>query len=179
MKVFQIFSHPFEPVEPYFGYMQRARDMAESYTLIAPANFMGPKADWVPLEDLWAEIPAYFRSHPNGHNQFDPLRVRYLATHFDRVYLDIDVQLKSPLEIKSHPQCEGPGVLLGNGDAALGLACWDAYLRLCPAFCRPATLMFSGCPSMRNLDADDKKHFIHHFAHGAYFKEESCFKSNP
>lgn len=165
MKAFQIFSHPFPPCEPYFGYMQRIRDMAESYTLIAPRNFMGPRAHFVPLDELWAEIPAYFRANPNGHNQFDPPRVRYLATHFEDVYLDIDIELREPLEILEYPQCDGPGVLLGNGDANLGLSCWETYLRLSPSFSRPATLMFSDCPSMRNIQAQ----YHHHLAHGAYF----------
>lgn len=169
MKVFQVFSHGHAPVEPFLGYMQRIRDVAESYTLIAPKNFMGPRANFVPLESLWAEIPAYFQWNPNGHNRYDPLRVRFLATHFDHAYLDIDVELFEPLEIRAYPQCDGPGVMLGNGDAAMGLACWDAYLRLSPAFCRPATLMFSGCASMRNTEPEDKVKYRHHFARGQYF----------
>jgi len=179
MRVFQVFSHPFAPIAPYLGYMERVRDLSESYTLIAPANFMGPGVQFVQIEDLWAEIQAYFRANPNGHNQFDPLRARYLATHPDHVYLDIDVELFAPLEIKAFPRFDGPGVMIGNGDAALGLACWETYLRLSPGFCRPAPLMFADCRAARNLDAEDKAKFHHHFAKGRYFKEESCSKSNP
>jgi hypothetical protein len=170
MKAFQVFDHPFAPIAPYLGYMERVRDLSESYTLIAPANFMGAGVDWVPLEDVWAELPPHFRANPNGHNQFDPLRARYLATHFDHVYLDIDVELWAPLKIGPFPRFEGPGVLLGNGDADLGLACWETYLRLSPAFCRPASLMFADCPCARNLEEADKKVFVHRFAGGRYFK---------
>lgn len=172
MKVFQIFSHGTPPIEPYFGFMRRIRDMAESYTLIAPENFMGPKAHFMPLDSLWAQLPSYFRECPNGHNQFDPLRAWYLATHFDHVYLDIDVKLSEPLEIKPFPRFDGPGILIGNGDVGMGLACWETYLRLSPTCCRPAPLMFADCAAARNIHIhpSERKKYHHCYAHGAYFE---------
>jgi hypothetical protein len=170
VKVFQIFDHAHAPIAPYLGYMQRVRDLAESYTLIAPANFMGPRAHWVPFAEVWGALPEALRAHQAGPRmEFDAMRAYWLSRHFDGVYVDLDVELRAPLEIKAYPQFEGPGVLLGNGDPVLGLSCWESYLRLCPAFCRPASLMFADCRAARNLDAEDKKRFIHHHARGAYF----------
>lgn len=168
MKVFQIFSSAIPPIAPYLGYMERVRDLAESYTLIAPANFMG--AGFVPFAEVWEALPEVLRKNTNGPRmEFDAMRAWYLSRHFGHVYLDIDVELFAPLEIGPFPRFEGPGVLLGNGDAALGLACWETYLRLCPGFCRPASLMFANCREARNLDAADKTKLIHRHARGRYF----------
>lgn len=170
MKAFQIFDHPFAPSEPYFGFMQHIRDMADSYTLIAPKNFMGPRVEFVPISEVWNALPEVLRKNQAGPRmEFDAMRVYWLAHHFDHVYLDLDVELLAPLDLKPHPQCDGAAVLVGNGDAALGFSCWNAYLRRCPEFCRPATLMFSECPSMRNPDPEDQAKYTHRPAQGQYF----------
>jgi hypothetical protein len=167
MKAFQIFSHPFAPVEPFHGYMQRIRDMAEEYTLIAPQNFMGPRARFVPISEAWAQVPEHLRKNTNGPRmEFDAMRVRYLTQHFDQVYLDLDVELFQPIELGPVPQMSGSGVLAGNGDSATAAACWETYLRMCPSFCRPASLMFSGGAPVREVP---EAYFKHWFAQGEYF----------
>lgn len=170
MKAFQIFSHPFPPCEPYHGYMQQVRDMAEEYTLIAPQNFMGQRARFVPISEAWNQVPEYLRKNTNGPRmEFDAMRVRYLTQHFDHAYFDIDVQLFQPIEIREHPQSAGSGLLVGNGDPSLGAACWAAYLRMCPQYCRPASLMLAGLAAVFPLEPEEGKLFIHHFARGQYF----------
>ncbi len=139
--------------------------MAEEYTIIAPSNFMGGKAKWYPLEDLRARIPIHMLENPNGVLGFDPLRARYLADHFDHVYLDIDVELFRPLYLKDAPQADGPGVLVGNGVPADGLQAWETYLSLSPRFSRPADLMFASMPAQ----PPPVESFRHHYARGKYF----------
>jgi len=163
MKVFQIFDRPLPPKAPYLGFMERARDLAESYTLIAPQNFMG--AGFVPFSEVWEALPEYLRKNTNGPLMaFDAMRCLYLSQHFDHVYLDIDVELIQPLGLMDKPQKAGPGVLVGNGDPVLGAACWQNYLRMCPQFCRPASLIFSG---VDHCEAPADR-FHHHYAKGAY-----------
>lgn len=143
--------------------MEEIRDMAEEYTLIAPSNFMGAK--FVSIQEVWTSLPEYLRKNTNGPRmEYDAMRVRYLTSHFDHVYLDVDVELLSPIGLKGLPQNAGPGVLVGNGNPETGKKCWEAYLRLCPNFCRPASLMFSGIP---RLEVPTSL-FIHHYAKGNY-----------
>lgn len=163
MNVFQIWDKAAPPCEPYAGYMRGVRDLADGYTLISPVNFMG--ANWVPFAEVWAALPDYMRRNTNGPLMgFDAMRALYLSRHFDHVYLDVDVQLLMPLALRDRPQADGPGVLIGNGDPVVGRAAWAAYLRMCPRFCRPASLMFSGLfPS-----TPPKGLYIHTHARGQY-----------
>lgn len=149
--------------------------MADSYTLIAPANFMG--AGFVHFDKVRECLPWHLQENTNGPRMiFDAMRVWYLSHHFDHAYLDVDVELFSPLTLFDAPQQAGPGVLVGNGDIILGQRCWEAYLRMCPQFCRPASLMFSGIPVVEAPESV----FVHHYAKGAYNQGDYlCSKSKP
>lgn len=164
MKTFQIYNRPIPPCDPYLGFMERIRDMSEAYTLIAPENFMG--ADFVPFEAVWYSLPEYLRKNTNGPRmEFDAMRAWFLGHHFDHAYFDIDVELFEPIEIVDKPQQAGSGLLVGNGNPELGLACWCNYLRGCPSFCSPASIMFSGGMSLYEIPENK---FKHHYAQGKY-----------
>jgi hypothetical protein len=138
--------------------------MAESYTLIAPKNFMG--GAFYPISQAWQDVPQYLRENPNGkHLAFDVMRMRYISEHFDHVYIDVDVNLLRPIEIGTCPMEAGPGVLAGNGDVEDGKRCWEGYLKYCPKFCRPASLRYSGLP----VEPVPPDSFIHDHARGNYF----------
>lgn len=163
MKVFQIWDRVTPPPEPYAGFMREIKAMASRYTLISPTDFMG--GEWVPFSDVRSRLPAYMQKNTNGPLMiFDAMRAKYLSGHFDHVYLDVDVQLLKPIALQVQPQCAGPGILVGNGVPADGLAAWANYARLSPAFCRPASLMFAGIPH-GEVPADSYRHF---YAHGVY-----------
>lgn len=143
--------------------MQGIQGMAESYTLISPLNFMG--GNWVSFVDVMDSLPAHLRENHNGPRMiFDAMRARYLSEHFDHVYVDVDVELIQPIPILDLPQKAGPGVLVGNGQRDWGWDAWAAYLRMCPKFCRPASLMFHGVPHVEVPE----KYYIHHYANGRY-----------
>jgi hypothetical protein len=169
LKVFQIYDGAEPPKEPYFGYMRRVYDQAKSYTLIGSVDFMG--ADFVPIEEV-EEVVRRESGHArwerarfgDGGYHFDALRAYYLARHFDHVYLDIDVELHAPIPLLPAVQKAGPGVMVGNGNAALGLTCWQTYLRKSPNIFLLAPLMFVG---LAPLDVPPHL-FTHHFANGKY-----------
>lgn len=162
MKVFQIFDKPFPPKGPYFGFMQEVSRLAEEYTLIAPVNFMG--RGFFPLSEVLKGAQSELVPSVVGRYKFDAIRVKYLSEHFDHCYLDVDVELYSPIECGPLPSSATPGVMAGNGDPTTGKQCWETYKRYCQRVLRPATLAFMDTGFM---PADPTK-FVHHFAHGEY-----------
>lgn len=164
MNVFQIFDRATPPREPFAGFMRAILGRASHYTLVAPADFLGADS-FYPLEALQVEVEAALPGVAvAGRYRFDALRAYFLARHFDHVYLDVDVELLSPIDLQAKCQADTPGVMAGNGDPALGPACWARYAERCRRVLRPASQMFSGFP----VQEAPKNSYHHHFAHGDY-----------
>lgn len=165
MKAFQIWDRMQPPPEPWIGYMRKIRDMSDYYALISPVDFMG--ANHSPFSDLHEKIPRYLQENTNGPRMlFDAMRVRYLTLYFDFSYLDIDVELHKPLEVLTHPQKAGPGILVGNGNQEDGAKCWEYYLHMCHHFCRPASLMFPREVGVKEIPPET---YTHYYQKGLYF----------
>ncbi len=168
MKAFQIFDRETPPPEPYLGFMRDIADMSESYTLIAKADFMG--RDFVDYDSVFSMLPKNLQANPGSwYGHYDAMRCLYLCENFDHAYFDIDMELHHPIEIKSIPQKNSPGLLVGNGDAALGRQCWQDYLAVCHSCCRTAGLIFRNTPH----EMIPETAFTHHHANGKY-KEVLC-----
>jgi hypothetical protein len=165
MNAFQIWDKLKPPPDPYLGYMKSIRDMSDQYILIGQENFMG--RDFVSFDSVYQSLPDDLRNRTNGSLKiFDAIRCFYLAHHFGMAYFDIDIELTQPIKILDIVQMSGPGVLVGNGDAALGLQCWQDYLAYCKNFgCRPASLLFGKMKKGKIIESG----FKHHYAQGNYF----------